>query len=684
MLKKLLATFFCFALVLPFNTPLLAQNEPINPKQLLESISSVNDSIKAGNQEAVLKNLDSITAKVLMSTDTVVLSFGFGIAEIHRRIHRYKTAASISERTLAASRALGDSLNWSRSLYYLGLTYKKLGLENRGLEALYEGLTIAEAQNDQKRTCLILIQIGIIKKSMKRLDEALEALNSAYAISQELNEESLAGSILNNQGSIYKLKGDYNRSKELFLKAVEINKRLGNESNLSYNYNNLANVFEETGDLSRALLYQNKSIEIKKRLGNEPMLAMSYANLSIIYRKMGDITTAKKWATEALSLAKQFRNASAVTIAYKELISVSIAEGNFETAFELSQELMSIKDSIDNRDKNATLRELEAQYKRQAALKEKERLMQDISMNEQHLYEKNAFIILFGVCLVALIVLFSLYYQSIKSVSETESTMERLEAENQSLKILSETQNQRLMEVSEQLQETKGDMQIINIAIHQGLRTSAAAMIAHTSHGQNDAQRIALQRFIAHRIQWRIDDLHDIQSIRNGQFALNHKSFSFDGLMNHLLEFFDPLMQLKDIELIRDVGDDHPHIVADERRFEQIISNLLDSSIAHTQEGFVRVSSTMSSKADGTADLEVIVEDSGVGFTNVYLKRITSNSSFSLEENNLETADLLFGLRAAYRIAESMQGKIDIVNKESVGTLYSFSVNIPVVRPSKG
>lgn len=89
---------------------------------------------------------------------------------------------------------------------------------------------------------------------------------------------------------------------------------------------------------------------------------------------------------------------------------------------------------------------------------------------------------------------------------------------------------------------------------------------------------------------------------------------------------FKYLAELKNLYFEMDIPENIP-IIVDEYSFMQIFGNLIDNALKYTERGFVRVSAAIVN----TDDLEITVEDSGIGISQKYIPQIFK--AFTQEES---------------------------------------------------
>jgi len=145
------------------------------------------------------------------------------------------------------------------------------------------------------------------------------------------------------------------------------------------------------------------------------------------------------------------------------------------------------------------------------------------------------------------------------------------------------------------------------------------------------------------------------------QFNL-HTMLSFVVTRAHMLK--------KNIEVILDIDQTLPeYIVADETRFAQAITNIVENAVKFTEKGYVKI------KADRkSAELVFTIEDTGIGIKEEDQKAIFERFHQVVRNDN-EQAGAGLGLAIALQQVQLMEGTITLKSEYGKGT--SFFISIP-------
>ncbi|WP_164101536.1 sensor histidine kinase [Candidatus Laterigemmans baculatus] len=215
-----------------------------------------------------------------------------------------------------------------------------------------------------------------------------------------------------------------------------------------------------------------------------------------------------------------------------------------------------------------------------------------------------------------------------------------------------------------------------------------------------------------------VNDLLDISKIEANQLEVAHEPFDLQRSIGKVIQLVEPMAAAKHLQLRVEVADDLGETMGDERRFEQILLNLLGNAIKFTEQGevgieaFVRrgppLPKELTPPASATAKpgeeegsgsspefrgdlevrsglaeplyLQVQVSDTGTGIQPEELpqlfqpfRQLDSGSSRKQDGTGL-------GLAICRRLAELMKGEIRAESAWGQGS--TFSLTLPLQRPT--
>ena len=168
-----------------------------------------------------------------------------------------------------------------------------------------------------------------------------------------------------------------------------------------------------------------------------------------------------------------------------------------------------------------------------------------------------------------------------------------------------------------------------------------------------------------------INDVLDISKIEAGQLDLAPASFALKPCIEKVIKMVAPLAAHKGLELRMEIGDDVGDMVTDQRRFEQILLNLVNNAVKFTEQGQITVACCLEKN-----QYRVSVVDTGIGMQAEELVRIFQpfhQIDAGLARKHEGTG---LGLSICKKLLDLMGGSIEVLSQQGAGS--EFIVRLPL------
>jgi len=167
-----------------------------------------------------------------------------------------------------------------------------------------------------------------------------------------------------------------------------------------------------------------------------------------------------------------------------------------------------------------------------------------------------------------------------------------------------------------------------------------------------------------------INDILDLSKVEAGRMELDLSTFDLPTAIANAMTLIRERAQNHGIAMAQDVAPELGDIVADERKFKQILLNLLSNAVKFTPDG-----GRIEVKARGTGDnLVVAVHDTGIGIAPedqeaVFeeFRQVGRNYTSKQEGTGL-------GLALTRRFVELHGGRIGVASKPGEGSTFTFTL----------
>ncbi|WP_183085059.1 ATP-binding protein [Trinickia fusca] len=174
-----------------------------------------------------------------------------------------------------------------------------------------------------------------------------------------------------------------------------------------------------------------------------------------------------------------------------------------------------------------------------------------------------------------------------------------------------------------------------------------------------------------------IDGTLDYLKMEQGALPLEQAPLDICAQAAAVVDLHVPLAQRKGLPLYLAVMPHFDrHIVGDEARINQIVTNLLSNAIRFTSEGYVLVE-VRHRHVRGQSWLEIVVSDTGTGISDEYRTRLFTPFTQQDSSTTRRYGGTGLGLSIVKRLVDRMDGTIDVASAPGVGT--RVCVRLPVV-----
>lgn len=236
-------------------------------------------------------------------------------------------------------------------------------------------------------------------------------------------------------------------------------------------------------------------------------------------------------------------------------------------------------------------------------------------------------------------------------------------------------------------QEANAHKSIFLATMSHELRTPLNAILGATelladAQGEKRREYSEIISANAKQLYNTIDEVLDISAIEFGELDAWQVRFSLEALASELRQVVEPLAEEKALALDFTISEDLPRsVLGDRKKISQIIVNLVENAIKHTQRGYVRMALLGKPLSDGEGTggwiLRIEVRDTGPGIADadkqVIFERFRQLSSGTRRAHT--GAGL--GLSIVDGFARALGGVAEVHDNPGGGAL--FVVSVPVI-----
>ncbi|MGF3066593.1 two-component system histidine kinase PnpS [Facklamia sp. P12950] len=174
----------------------------------------------------------------------------------------------------------------------------------------------------------------------------------------------------------------------------------------------------------------------------------------------------------------------------------------------------------------------------------------------------------------------------------------------------------------------------------------------------------------SNRLEMIIEDILELSRVEKSENNLPRSSFYVDKVTENMIEFLSQKTAQKSIK-VELISNNNIALKADQYRFEQILTNLLDNAINYSDEG----SQITISIKEKKKKIELTVADTGIGIPETEMDRIFERFYRVDKARSRNSGGTGLGLSIVRNLVKMMGGKIEVKSQVGVGT--SFTIILP-------
>lgn len=208
------------------------------------------------------------------------------------------------------------------------------------------------------------------------------------------------------------------------------------------------------------------------------------------------------------------------------------------------------------------------------------------------------------------------------------------------------------------------------IAMLQGYSEAIVDDVAGSEEEKREIAKIIYDESL--RMGRLVNELLDLARLETGHFQMKKTPVELGDFFKRTVGKFQTYAKEEDIELVLEgLGNEEAIVMMDPDRIEQVLTNLIDNAIRHTQKGG---KVTVKVDESNEAYLVVSVTDSGVGIAEEDLPFVFDRFYKGDKARTRGKAGTGLGLAIAKNIVEAHQGKIMVQSKLGIGTTFTFYI----------
>ncbi len=567
-----------------------------------------------------------------------------------------------------------------------GVVYRRLDDYQTAISNHIKALQLSEETKNLKSQAIAINSIGNIHMMIGNLDEALSNFNNSLILEQKLNDKLGIAINLNNIGNVYAQKQDMKKALEYYTLSLNVNKEINSLKGIAICYTDIGRVYESLNQPEKAMTNYLDALDINLRIDDKHSLAYSYLQAGELYTDQEEYDKALNYLVPGLELAVKIGAKSFIMNGYAALYRINRAKKDYEKAFKYLELSHAYNDSINNINVRKDIARLQIKYESERkenkiALLERNAAIDQLNIKRQ----KNiSLFTLLGFITALGFVIFLSYYlynknKTNKLLLERNRIIEKTKAE------LDSYSKQLLKAKQEAEHNSKAKGEFLANMSHE-IRTPLnsvlgfAELLSKSVTLPEQLDHLKVIKSSGRTLLTLINDILDLSKIEAGKFTIDYEDINPEVLLEDIIQIFSHKSLEKNLLLVNNISPDLPKSIHfSELRLRQILFNLIGNAIKFTHSGSIVVEAYSEEADEDHINLFITISDTGIGIKEDELKRIFE--PFNQSDNNKNKQGTGLGLTITKRLIEIMNGTIDVISQEGIGT--KFNIKFPNVRVVK-
>ncbi len=494
--------------------PIKEFTKNVNIDSLYQAVKQANnDSIKVNNLISIF--VLSIRNKPVRNDildEALILSkkidYPTGIANslsrkgVNARYdHHYLKSLQLHKEALLFYEKSWDNFARSKNLNSLGVTYRRLNMEEEAIKYHLEALKLSEKKGYLRSRAIALNGIGNAYITLEKYDEAIKYFKLSLEIHQNDRNERGMGYDFSNLGEAYMYKQQYDKALDYHEKSLEIAKKSKNKNDKAIIYSSIGLMFQHKNELQKALDYYFIAIPILEQYHSKRLLSFTLINTGIVYKKLNNFEKSKDYIKSGLQLSKEISSKENLVLGYQALSELLESKGNFNASLKEYKLMTIYRDSIFNIQSENNIAAMNIKYDSE----KKDEKIKRLSLESE--VDKNRTVILFlTVGLLFLLSVFLFIYNKMRFKNNNmkiDNMRNQIEEYLSKISILTDKENK------------KGNEKISDKVENYGLSSREKEVLNYITQGLKN-QEIADKMFVSlSTIKTHTQNIFDKLDVRN-------------------------------------------------------------------------------------------------------------------------------------------------------------------------
>lgn len=511
-----------------------------------------------------------------------------------------------------------------------GNIYIRKAMFDESIKANFDLLNQAEKNKDSACAGLACTGLGNINNLQQKKQEALSWYLKAQGWFQNIELRQRFSFLFNNLAIVYYKLGKEDSMYYYIDKGIEYSKN-GTLTDYTNSLSLKGGMLAEYGKTAEAELYLKQALEARKKIGDLYFIVSDMAQLGLFYLNSKEYQKGIDICKEGVRMIEENKFRFISTDIYQSLARNYKAAGQYEKAEETLETILRIKDSVNERNSNDLMEELQTKYEVQK--KENTIVQQKFNLTKKNYY-------IYGTVglLIATLLFGYLFMRNRRKTQQLK--MKQLEAEQKN------TTTQAVMQAEEEERKRIAGELHDSVAQKMVVAKMNLEVLGTELNNLSESQ----QKIYTNIISLLSESSSEVRQLSHSMMP---QAFEHMGLVNAVRDFLDKINKNSLVVNFSAGGELDKIRERKALMIFRIIQEAVQNVLKHAKADKLDLTMNLNKN-----ELEVIIEDNGLG----------------LDISQLKEKGM--GITNIYSRIDYLNGKIEINSHPGKGTLMAFKIPV--------
>ena len=174
-----------------------------------------------------------------------------------------------------------------------------------------------------------------------------------------------------------------------------------------------------------------------------------------------------------------------------------------------------------------------------------------------------------------------------------------------------------------------------------------------------------------------INNVLDMARIESGEMELDENYSETGNIVSGVCSVFEMESQKKNLTIEHYVNVQHPDIICDKTKMQEVLTNIIDNAVKYTPPGGTITITTdeLPDEREGYIKIRTVVEDTGIGMSREFLPHLFDSFTRERDTTSAKVVGTGLGMAIVKSLIDLMDGSVTVESELGKGT--KFTVTIP-------